>query len=758
MNNLVNFIIESGISLSLLALIYILFLRKETFFRLNRIFLLISIVFSIVLPFLKFRVYDPQPVMLAEITVTPYRNLMEAVTVYGRDFSGTVEQTISSSRIIIMIYLIGLMFFFGRFIFRLAQILLLIHKNQVQKSGLVKFVSIKKEFSPFSFLSYVFVNPDLKSDPGYEKMVAHEMEHIKQGHSFDVLILELLTVFQWFNPFMWILRRVIRENHEYLADQAVLKAGISPAHYKHLLLNQAVGFQLKMANNFNSSLIKKRIKMISKIHSSKYGKFKIVLGLLVIFGLITAFSLEEKTSAAKKKEKALVLNLDEQIARNTEELQYITGVVDNSPTNQAALDKLKENYQLDYRYGIYNVSWKRDYENGVFFIDGQESSFEEMKKLEAEGKRKTIAGIGGGKDLEPFLEKYGEKAKNGVNFVYSEISHEEIFPTELPVAATKLTVQDVLDRHYKKGSDLKSKSAGEQIIVNVDGKKMQISGTNVSLEDVSKLLLCNDIYDVVVLRESKTINLLPAKNKGKQASSTSDGEPIFFVVEEMPEYPGGEMELKKYIANEIKYPLTAKEKGIQGKVYITFVVGKDGSVKDAKIARGVNSDLDKEALRVINGLPKWKPGKQRGTPVNVSYTVPINFALNDVPAPPKVVEVISTVTSNEKQNDVEAQVFYIVEKMPEFPGGETALRSFIANTIKYPEIAMKNGIQGKVYVTFIVGSDGSVKDAKIARGVDPSLDIEALRVVNLLPIWKPGYQKGVAVNVSYTVPINFALQ
>ena len=84
-----------------------------------------------------------------------------------------------------------------------------------------------------------------------------------------------------------------------------------------------------------------------------------------------------------------------------------------------------------------------------------------------------------------------------------------------------------------------------------------------------------------------------------------------------------------------------------------------------------------------------------------------------------------------------AEIFFIVEDMPEFPGGDLALRKFIANSIKYPEIAQENGIQGKVYVSFVVGADGYVKNAKIARGVDPSLDKEALRVVNDLPVWKP---------------------
>ncbi|KOH45052.1 energy transducer TonB [Sunxiuqinia dokdonensis] len=155
------------------------------------------------------------------------------------------------------------------------------------------------------------------------------------------------------------------------------------------------------------------------------------------------------------------------------------------------------------------------------------------------------------------------------------------------------------------------------------------------------------------------------------------------------------------------------------------------------------------------------------------------------PPPPKVVEVLNIVDDEteiedeleiedtdideetaievapviqEEEEADEGQVFFIVEDMPEFPGGELALRKFIANSIKYPVIAQENGIQGKVYVNFVVDTDGSITNARIARGVDNSLDKEALRVVNTLPKWKPGQQRGKPVKVSYTVPINFVLQ
>lgn len=107
---------------------------------------------------------------------------------------------------------------------------------------------------------------------------------------------------------------------------------------------------------------------------------------------------------------------------------------------------------------------------------------------------------------------------------------------------------------------------------------------------------------------------------------TGDTE-VFVVVEDMPMFPGGNVQ--KWIAKNVKYPVLAMENGIQGKVYIQFVIERDGSITDVKVLRGVDASLDKEAVRVVKAMPKWKPGKQRGKPVRVSYTLPINFQLSN---------------------------------------------------------------------------------------------------------------------------------
>lgn len=115
-------------------------------------------------------------------------------------------------------------------------------------------------------------------------------------------------------------------------------------------------------------------------------------------------------------------------------------------------------------------------------------------------------------------------------------------------------------------------------------------------------------------------------------------------------------------------------------------------------------------------------------------------------------------SSQANSEQTQEKVYQEVEQMPEFPGGSIELQRFLAKSVNYPVDAVKNKIQGKVFVTFVIGKDGSVKDARIIRGADPLLDAEGLRVVKIMPNWQPGKQKGKAVSVQYTVPINFVLQ
>ena len=249
---------------------------------------------------------------------------------------------------------------------------------------------------------------------------------------------------------------------------------------------------------------------------------------------------------------------------------------------------------------------------------------------------------------------------------------------------------------------------------------------------------------------------------------------VFQVVEEMPDFPGGVQALMDYLSKNVRYPAEAHAIGAQGRVIVSFTVKKDGSIADTKVERSVNPYLDKEAMRVIAAMPKWKPGKQRGEAVNVKFTVPVAFRLSG-PELPKAEEVKQsdmdevvvvgyaakddpTPEGGSVKGENEDEVFTMVEVMPKFPGGQAGLFQYLARSIKYPVIAQKSKEQGRVIIQMVISKDGSLSNIKVLRSVSPSLDAEAVRVVGNMPKWEPGMQKGQPVSVKYTIPIVFRLQ
>ena len=237
-----------------------------------------------------------------------------------------------------------------------------------------------------------------------------------------------------------------------------------------------------------------------------------------------------------------------------------------------------------------------------------------------------------------------------------------------------------------------------------------------------------------------------------QPKEAEQGE-VFQVVEEQPMFPGGMGELMKYLQANIKYPEQAKNNGLQGRVIVQFVVNKDGSICEDTILKSVAPSLDAEAVRVVRSMPNWTPGKQKGEAVRVRFTLPVTFRLDGgaESKPAEVKQVVKTSTQGE-------EIFNVVEEQPIYLGGHEALMKYIQQNIKYPKEAQEQGKQGRVIVQFVVEKDGSITDAKIVRSADPQLDAEALRIVNAMPNWTPGKQRGEPVRTYFTIPVTFRLQ
>lgn len=247
-----------------------------------------------------------------------------------------------------------------------------------------------------------------------------------------------------------------------------------------------------------------------------------------------------------------------------------------------------------------------------------------------------------------------------------------------------------------------------------------------------------------------------------------DPSSIFTSVEQMPQFPGGMEKFMEYLKTNLKYPAVARQNYVQGKVFVRFIVEKDGSLTDVKIVRGIGNGCDEEAQRLVKSSPKWNPGIQNGTPVRVYYTLPVSFSLVVqvqqvvlTKANPNADIIIDEPVGNadvkQVTNDDPNKIYTSVEQEPLFPGGMQKLAEYLKTNLKYPAVARDNQVQGKVFVNFIVEKDGSLTDVKIVRGIGSGCDEEAQRLIKSSPKWRPGIQNGRAVRVYYTMPISFSL-
>lgn len=225
------------------------------------------------------------------------------------------------------------------------------------------------------------------------------------------------------------------------------------------------------------------------------------------------------------------------------------------------------------------------------------------------------------------------------------------------------------------------------------------------------------------------------------------------IVEEKPLFNGGDIKgFLHWASSSLVYPQEAKDAGIQGRVTVQFVVDADGSVSSVEVIRSLNPVLDAEAVRVVSSSPKWTPGKENGEAVDVVCSIPVFFHLienSDASEP-------SAAPAADANDSVPVK---LVDEKPSFRGGNANDFSYWVNTrLVYPKDAKAARIEGKVTLQFTVDTDGSVINVKVLKGVYPSLDAEAARVVRSSPKWTPGKHGGKAVRVTYTFPVIFGLR
>ncbi len=294
MTSFAAYLLESAACLALFYIGFRLFLGKETYFKLNRVYLVCSLIFSLILPTFKIT----SPLIMARASASMPLISSSAAPIKTWDFG----------EILLFLYVIGVGVFLFRFIFHMIKLYFVVKKFRTKRINGINIVSVDKDFSPFSFLNFIFINDKKLSEHNMRRIIAHEIIHIKQYHTFDILLLELITVLQWFNPFVWPYKKSLQETHEFLADYGVIAQGFSTAKYQLLMFEQHVGVKLfEFANNFKQSQIKRRITMMSKIKSRGPAKLKLLLIVPLAMFLLLAFAepkpAETQVSDLKKEEK-----------------------------------------------------------------------------------------------------------------------------------------------------------------------------------------------------------------------------------------------------------------------------------------------------------------------------------------------------------------------------------------------------------------------------------------------------------------------
>ena len=600
------YLLKVNVAFVLFYAFYRLFFYKDTFFKLRRAILLAFFGLALFYPLLNIQDWVRQQEPIADVIYMYSAMLPEATA--KADAAASVDWHGWLLGSLGFIYWGIVAFLCGRFLVQLSSILWLAHTSERVVIHETPVYALRKAAGPFSFFRMVFLHPESHSDKETDEILTHECTHVSQWHSIDVILSEMMCMACWFNPFVWLLKREVRHNLEYLADNTVIQSGYDSKSYQYHLLGLAHHQSVTtLYNSFNVLHLKNRIMMMNKKRSpgivrTKYLIFIPLVGILMLLSNIEAVArltvrLANEATVSNAMVTATGILVDE-----TGQPLIGASVVVKGGKERTITDK-KGAFSLEVPA---NAILRCSYQ-------GRES----QEVLAADMTNNTHLSL-------------SSKSREMNEQVFTVVEKMPSFPGGdaelLKYIATNI-------KYPKESQD--NGEQGRVICSFIVGRDGSVNNPEV-LRGVTPLLNEEAV---------RVINTMPRWNPGMQrgkAVAVKYTVPITFrlkspveeakeetltVVDVMPQYPGGDRELLKFIAQSIKYPTDAQEAGVQGRVICSFVVDKKGNIVEPKIIQGIDPSLDAEALRVIGMMPRWTPGRQDGKAVRVLYTVPITFRL-----------------------------------------------------------------------------------------------------------------------------------
>lgn len=678
------YVIKAAITLALLYSCFFLFLSKETFHRFNRCMLVGIMLVSLVMPMFHFTTSHPTT-LNEEVYIV--QNYIEHDTT-PIIVTAQQAQGITWIQALTWIYMAG--------------VVLMLILTLVQATSLIRFMSSgvrhtdtqgntvilhNNDVPPFSIFRYIVMSvKDYESSRQY--ILTHEQEHIRLGHTYDLLLLQGMKTLMWFNPFIWFLSRDLKAVHEYEADQAVINQGIDAKSYQQLLVMKVVGNRLQpFTNNLNHGSLKKRIVMMYQKPSNRWLMLKALCAIPVAALTINTFATPIETDPVEDMVKTLettnvptINEVKETLLPPTEETAEAV-IDDNAPF---AIHPVKDQHGRIIGFSHEGEPAAGDFACTVeyVFINGRQATEAELRNYKNYSAFQIIKNANG-------TPQYNYKDKHGI-ICFTSIEDEPLvlldgkvveLPAEFPNKKKNLDDEDVLAQllHINK-EDIASVTVlrngaataiyGEKAkngVISIETKAFQAQpkDTVVVKNKVSNVLNIDELMEKLPGAEkhedgSITINGKVVKKillQGQEVYDDDDDDPVFEVTEEPAQYPGGQAALMQYLAQNIRYPKISAENGVQGRVIVQFVVEKDGSLsnfavvkksgdtitknaqsgitvnalgsatEESKVPQEAFDALNAEAVRVLREMPKWIPAKQRGQEVRMRYTLPITFRL-----------------------------------------------------------------------------------------------------------------------------------
>jgi len=608
-----DFLIKSSVTMVSLLGLYHLFLEREKMHRFNRIYLLVSLAFSLALPFISFTVYKE---------VTEVQEVFQDEMPTPQFSVAQVEESINYTPYILLgIYLAITLVFVFRFINNLLHFKRAIAANATIKYKSAVLVLLTDKVLPHTFLHYIFINKQEYEDRLIEdELFTHELSHVNQKHTIDTVLIEVLLTIFWFNPVLYFYRKAIKLNHEFLADDSVVTQTHNVVNYQKLLLQKAVpATQYCLASSLNFSVTKKRFTMMTKATPKSKALLLKLASLPVIAVLIFVLCIETVAQT-----RAQQVDKESVSAKDAERDNYFKGV------RVRVLDSNR--VKILYKpYAEFTEIEKDKYLPPVPEPMGKmpptNKEFDDLLNA-----NQCLVSIDGKDVMNEELARYN--AKDFAVYVDYSLYEKQIGKKNMHSVKYYLLTNSLYEKEFKNWRRkydfetytaimLKDSKSGQVVPVMVpvvlgakrvsELRKRQNAGSKLQVKPNNKMAI-----------EIKYGNNDEKDLKKYEKAELAQEDKIYSagMVTVQPEYHGGIPAFYDDIAKEIKTP-ELKE---TARVYVSFVIEKDGSMSNVKILREpVGLNLGAEIIIALSKTKKWLPATVENKAVRCNYNLPITF-------------------------------------------------------------------------------------------------------------------------------------